>query len=45
MVNMFGITETTVHVTYRPLTMDDIDGNGKSYIGVSGTLKSGRLFT
>jgi amino acid adenylation domain-containing protein len=34
LVNMFGITETTVHVTYRPLTMDDIDGNGKSYIGV-----------
>jgi amino acid adenylation domain-containing protein len=25
MVNMYGITETTVHVTYRPLTSADID--------------------
>ncbi len=23
LVNMYGITETTVHVTYRPLTIDD----------------------
>ena len=25
LVNMYGITETTVHVTYRPLTQADID--------------------
>lgn len=25
LVNMYGITETTVHVTYRPLTMADLD--------------------
>ena len=25
LVNMYGITETTVHVTYRPLTIADID--------------------
>ena len=24
LVNMYGITETTVHVTYRPLTKDDL---------------------
>ncbi|MBW4649611.1 MAG: amino acid adenylation domain-containing protein [Kastovskya adunca ATA6-11-RM4] len=26
LVNMYGITETTVHVTYRPLTMSDLSG-------------------
>ena len=25
LVNMYGITETTVHVTYRPITMSDMD--------------------
>jgi amino acid adenylation domain-containing protein len=25
LVNMYGITETTVHVTYRPLRQDDLD--------------------
>ncbi|MEO1430397.1 MAG: amino acid adenylation domain-containing protein [Cyanobacteria bacterium J06633_8] len=25
LVNMYGITETTVHVTYRPLTIQDLD--------------------
>lgn len=25
LVNMYGITETTVHVTYRPLTMRDVE--------------------
>ncbi|BAY10175.1 non-ribosomal peptide synthetase [Calothrix sp. NIES-2098] len=25
LVNMYGITETTVHVTYRPLTLADLD--------------------
>ncbi len=27
LVNMYGITETTVHVTYRPLTSADADGD------------------
>jgi syringomycin synthetase protein SyrE len=35
LVNMFGITETTVHVTFYPLTGEDIfDGNGASPVGV-----------
>ena len=28
LVNMYGITETTVHVTYRPLTAADCDRDG-----------------
>ncbi|HEY9810223.1 MAG TPA: amino acid adenylation domain-containing protein [Halomicronema sp.] len=32
LVNMYGITETTVHVTYRPLTMADLSKNA-SVIG------------
>jgi amino acid adenylation domain-containing protein len=32
LVNMYGITETTVHVTYRPLSQDDVKAN--SVIGV-----------
>ncbi|MDQ1410727.1 MAG: hypothetical protein QOJ41_2462 [Acidobacteriaceae bacterium] len=32
LVNMYGITETTVHVTYRPLSKDDL--NSGSVIGV-----------
>jgi len=32
LVNMYGITETTVHVTYRPLKAADLDGG--SVIGV-----------
>ena len=32
LVNMYGITETTVHVTYRPLSKDDLDS--ASVIGV-----------
>ncbi len=31
LVNMYGITETTVHVTYRPISVDDT--NGGSVIG------------
>src|SRR5579871_6805934 len=34
LVNMYGITETTVHVTYRPLTVDDAEGETRSLIGV-----------
>ncbi|MFP5265511.1 MAG: amino acid adenylation domain-containing protein [Blastocatellia bacterium] len=33
LVNMYGITETTVHVTYRPLTEDEIEGGMGSVIG------------
>jgi amino acid adenylation domain-containing protein len=34
LVNMYGITETTVHVTYRPLTPADLDRPDRSPIGV-----------
>ena len=30
---MYGITETTVHVTYRPLTAAMVDSGGGSVIG------------
>ena len=33
-VNMYGITETTVHSTYRPITRKDLDGAVGSVIGV-----------
>ena len=33
LVNMFGITETTVHVTYRPLTREDAEDGSGSLIG------------
>ncbi|MEH2060570.1 MAG: amino acid adenylation domain-containing protein [Nostoc sp.] len=33
LVNMYGITETTVHVTYRPLTMADLEIAPGSVIG------------
>ena len=32
LVNMYGLTETTVHVTYRPLTKDDVQA--ASVIGI-----------
>ncbi|HYO13129.1 MAG TPA: amino acid adenylation domain-containing protein, partial [Thermoanaerobaculia bacterium] len=34
LVNMYGITETTVHVTYRPLSREDLAEAGRSPIGV-----------
>ncbi len=35
LANMYGITETCVHVTYRPLSMTDLDsGLGSSVIGL-----------
>jgi amino acid adenylation domain-containing protein len=34
LVNMYGITETTVHVTYRPITADDVRAGSASPIGV-----------
>jgi len=33
LVNMYGITETTVHVTYRPLTEKDVKSEQSSIIG------------
>ncbi|MBN4003643.1 amino acid adenylation domain-containing protein [Nostoc sp. LPT] len=33
LVNMYGITETTVHVTYRPLRMVDLEVRSGSVIG------------
>ena len=33
-VNMYGITETTVHVTYRPVHLADLEANSGSNIGV-----------
>ena len=33
LVNMYGITETTVHVTYRPVTLADLDAPTGSRIG------------
>ncbi|HEX3560512.1 MAG TPA: amino acid adenylation domain-containing protein [Pyrinomonadaceae bacterium] len=33
LVNMYGITETTVHVTYRPITIEDVDTGRGSVIG------------
>jgi amino acid adenylation domain-containing protein len=34
LVNMYGITETTVHVTYRPIEVTDLSTAGGSLIGV-----------
>ncbi|WP_050577287.1 non-ribosomal peptide synthetase [Pseudomonas cremoricolorata] len=33
LVNMYGITETTVHVSYRPLCLADLDAEASSPIG------------
>ncbi|MDX2391909.1 amino acid adenylation domain-containing protein [Streptomyces sp. DK15] len=33
LVNMYGITETTVHVTYRPITLKDVEEGSGSVIG------------
>jgi amino acid adenylation domain-containing protein len=33
LINMYGITETTVHVTYRPITFNDVLANCGSVIG------------
>ncbi|WP_158054763.1 amino acid adenylation domain-containing protein [Scytonema sp. HK-05] len=34
LVNMYGITETTVHVTYRRITRQDLESSGLSPIGI-----------
>ena len=35
LINMYGITETTVHVTYRPIGLEDVERSaGRSVIGV-----------
>ena len=31
---MYGITETTVHVTYRPISIEDLHTDAGSVIGV-----------
>ena len=33
LINMYGITETTVHVTYRPIKASDLGGAAPSIIG------------
>ena len=33
LVNMYGITETTVHVTYRPISLRDLEEDAGSVIG------------
>jgi fengycin family lipopeptide synthetase B len=33
LVNMYGITETTVHVTYRPIRIEDLEAGRGSVIG------------
>ncbi|MDP9841725.1 non-ribosomal peptide synthetase [Streptosporangium lutulentum] len=33
LINMYGITETTVHVTYRPIVAADLEQTGRSPIG------------
>jgi amino acid adenylation domain-containing protein/thioester reductase-like protein len=33
LVNMYGITETTVHVTYRPLSRADVSETGRGRVG------------
>jgi amino acid adenylation domain-containing protein len=33
-INMYGITETTVHVTYRPVRFEDLEANSGSNIGI-----------
>ena len=35
LVNMYGITETTVHVTYQPLTLQQIESEHRSPIGTA----------
>ncbi|GAA2787162.1 non-ribosomal peptide synthetase [Crossiella cryophila] len=42
LVNMYGITETTVHVTYRPVSRQDLDGDQRSPVG--GALRDLRLY-
>ncbi|MHC8287881.1 amino acid adenylation domain-containing protein [Pseudomonas sp. XS1P51] len=34
LVNMYGITETTVHVTYRAIRLADLEGKAQSPIGL-----------
>ena len=34
LINMYGITETTVHVTYRPISLTDVESRQGSVIGV-----------
>ena len=43
LINMYGITEITVHATYRIITLDDVRrDDGQSLVGVSIPDLSGR---
>ena len=42
LINMYGITETTVHVTYRPITRADVDAGRGSMIGTISLMRPGR---
>jgi acyl-CoA synthetase (AMP-forming)/AMP-acid ligase II/acyl carrier protein len=33
LINMYGITETTVHVTYRPIKRDEVESGSRNLIG------------
>ncbi|MGH6649419.1 amino acid adenylation domain-containing protein, partial [Aquabacterium sp.] len=35
LVNMYGITETTVHVSYRPITWADLQAGQRSPVGIA----------
>ena len=42
-MNMYGITETTVHVTYRPISLHDLEvGAGSVLTGLVGAILDGR---
>ena len=43
LINMYGITETTVHVTYRPITRDDLD-NGPTGSPIGGSIPDLRVY-
>lgn len=42
LVNMYGITETTVHVTFQALSYSDLEGNHHGRIGIP--LKNSRVY-
>jgi amino acid adenylation domain-containing protein len=35
LVNMYGITETTVHVTYRPIARQEVESGQRSPVGIN----------
>jgi amino acid adenylation domain-containing protein len=42
LINMYGITETTVHVSYRPITREEVEGGAVSVIG--GAIPDQRMY-